>query len=679
MPLSKKLSDELTFIACEQLSEGLRAKRDRMKTVSEIINLYNNKTIQLIDQVTNIPFPILAGQVDLLQSKVDNPPLLSFKIPNKPTLSEKVKAAWLQESSSTRAGWSRKDRAEKKMAMLSGRGIAKIYASNIKNKYQSHYDVVDTFSFVTDPMQGFLEDAVYHGETDIFKTKASLLSGVAQGFYDRNQVARLLSMEATEKDGDIEVVQNKFDRLSALGVDVQTSSFAGQKGSLLTEWIMRYEDVLYYLFFDPKSRTWIRAEKLSDVFVNNKTPYTSWATHFDQYAFWTKGVADDIYPTAEAMRLILNNAIENEKRRTRPMRIVDAGSLVNINELQDYIPDNVLIRNPNKDPNIVTIETPETTSSINLVQFFDNMIQNKSGVADPGVSSTDPKVGVYYGKLQQEADRIGIINKEYSESYAHKGYRFFWGIKQFLTTPKQIEMLGKSGIKLQELSKIDFKDVDDVDDVIVSGGSLEAETTAVEQKIKTDTLVRLAATFPNELNAQWVIRETLKNVGYVDDQIQEALDKDAEQNRETIEEADEAIQAIMLNQSPDLNMAADIAFANRILDYAREDLNYVKLNKDGEEVGIDKRIQDQFSRLIAYVNAHQKIIQNNMARKQVKAQAIQSAKIMPSGTLATPPDPTTVADKSRLTRPFEGGNAPAQGTPSGTASLSGVLSQAMSL
>ena len=664
MPLSKTLADKLTAIASEQLSEGLRAKRDRMKTITEILDLYNNKTVKLVDQVTNIPFPILAGQVDLLFSKIDNPPQLNFKIPNKQTLSEKIKAAWVQESSSTKSGWSRKDRAAKKMAMLTGRAIEKVYASNVNNKYQSHYDVVDTFSFVADPMHGFLEDSIYHGETDIFKTKTALLSGAKQGFYNPEQVKRLANFLETEKDGDIDVVQNKFDRLSALGVDVQTSSFAGQTGSLLTEWIMRYEDVLYYLFFEPKSRTWVRAEKLKDVFKNNKTPYVSWATHFDQYSFWTKGPADDSYPLAEAMRLILNNAIENEKRRTRPMRIVDAGALVNINELQDFIPDNVIVRNPNKDPNIITVETPETTSSINLATFFDQMIQNKSGVADPGVSSADPKVGIYYGRLQQEADRVGVFNKEYSESYAHKGYRFFWGLKQFLTAPKQLEMLGKSGVKLQELSTIDFKDVDDVDDVIVSGGSLEAETTAVEQKLKTDALTRLASVYPNELNASWVIRETLKSVSYTEDEIMEALDKEAEFNRETIEEADEAIQSIMLGKTPELNMAADVTFANRILDYARENINYVKLDKQGKEAGVDKAALQQFTNLLAYANAHQKVIQSNMARKQVKAQAAAAA----LQTLQPQPEDETAPDNARTRLPSK--TSPAQGTPQGTASAS---------
>ena len=673
--LNTTLAQKLTVVACEQLKQGLEAKKKRMDIIVEINNLYNNKTIELADSVMNIPFPILAGQIDLLYSKIDNPPTLTFKVPNKPSLSDKVQAAWVQESSSTRAGWQRKDRAEKKFAMLCGRGVGKVYATSMNNKYQSHYDVVDIYSFIADPTRGFLEDGNYHGECDIFKTHKSLDDGAKAGIYDSAQVAILKTIKDTMKNGQQQVVVNKFDRLKALGVDVESTSFAGQEGVNMTEWIMRFEGTWYYLFMEPMSRTWIRAEKLKDVFANGKTPFVSWATHYDEYNFWSKGPSDDVYPIAEAIRFILNNALENEKRRARPMRIVDSGSLMDINELQDYIPDNVILTNPGKNPNIITVETPEVTTSINLAEFLDGMIQNKSGVADQGIDSTDPKVGVYYGKLQQEADRIGTINKEYSESYAHMGYRFFWGLKQHLTSSKQIEMLGKGGIKLQELSRFDFKDVDDVDDVLVSGGSSEQEVTAVEAKQKSEALAGLVGVYGDKLNSQWVIRTSLKIAGFDDEDIVEALDAQASLDREQIEEADQAIQDIMLGHMPDLNMAADIAFVTRIMDYVRTELNWVKLDKDGNETGeIDKKAKDQSDRLLAYVAAHQRTVMDNMNRKTQQAQMMQT--MGAQGGLATPEDPTQQQQNAQLAQPNET-PTPVAGTPSGTASMSQGITGAL--
>lgn len=672
--LSKTLADKLTDIASQQLSQGLDAKKKRMDIVVEINNLYNNKTIELSGQTMNIPFPILAGQIDLLYSKIDNAPDVSYKVPNKQSLSDKVQAAWKQESSSTRAGWRRKDRAEKKFAMLSGRGVCKVYASSVGNEYRSHYDVVDIYAFVADPTRGFLEDGNYHGETDIFKTEASLALGVKAGVYSASQVA-LLGNKETVKDGQQQVVTNKFDRLKALGIDVETTSFAGQEGYNMTEWVMRYNNEWYYLLFEPSRKIWVRAELLKDVFASGKTPYVSWATNYDEYNFWSKGPADDVYPIAEAIRFILNTALENEKRRGRPMRIVDAGALVDVNELQDYVPDNVIIRNPGKDPNIITVETPEITTTIDLVSFLDSMIQNKSGVADQGVAESDPKVGVFYGKLQQEADRIGTINKEYSESYAHKGYRFFWGLKQHLTKDKQIEMLGKGGVKLQQLTRFDFKDVDDVDDVVVSGGSQEAEETAVDVERKAKTLTELTSSYAEVLNPRWAIRTSLKLVGFDDDDIEEALDVESTVNRKIIEQADQAIQGIMMGDMPDLIMSADVAFANRILDYVREELNYIKLDKMGNEVGIDKDMKYKSDLLMAYLNAHKNIIMQNMMRVQQKAKvaAMGMPQVDQSGGGVQIPPVSQGTQQAQLAQP----NETPTGTAAGTASQSQGVTRAL--
>ena len=680
--LDKKLADELTVIASEQLSAGLEAKEKRMKDLVKFRNLCNNKTIELDTSFMHIPFPIMAGQMDLLYSKIDNPPSLDFKLPNRKTLSEKIKAAWQQDMSSSRSGWRRKDRAEKRGILTDGRAVAKIYASSVNNEYQAHYDVVDIFSFVADPTRGRLEEGNYHGETDIFKTKDSLDAGIKAGIYDAAQVRLLSEPSETPKDGNQQVVSHKFDRLKALGIDVESTSFAGQKGFNLTEWIMRYKGLWYYLFFDPVKRIWVRADELKNVFENGKTPYVSWATNYEEYNFWSKGPADDVYPIAEAIRFILNNALENEKRRSRPMRTADAGALVDISELQDYVPDNIILTNPGRDPRIVTIETPDAQASINIAEFLDAMIQNKSGVSDPGITSQDPKVGVYYGKLQQEADRIGAINKEYSESYADKGYRYFWGLKQHLTSDKQIEMLGKGGVKLHQLSKIEFKDVDDVDDVIVTGGSQEQETTAVEAKQKNDVVTEVIAAFPQVINPRWAIKTKLKIAGFDDDDITEALDPKLSMDTEQIEMADQAIQSVLLDEDTEMFQGAETPFANRILDYARTQLDWVLLDSEGNEKGIDKKTKQQFDRLLKFVAAHGRIIADNMARKQQKAQSEamlqqpqegQPSQGMPTQESQTPPQNY---QNLKLAQPGES-LTPVAGTPSGTASQSQGITSAM--
>src|ERR1043165_3737936 len=134
LPANK--ADELVCIAVDQLEAGLKAKMPRMELVREYYDLYNNKTMQVDADVFNIPFPYFANFIDKFHSKIDNPPTLKFKIPNRKTLSDKIQAAWEQEKSSSRSGWNRKDRAEKKQGIITGRAVSKIYASSLNNKYK---------------------------------------------------------------------------------------------------------------------------------------------------------------------------------------------------------------------------------------------------------------------------------------------------------------------------------------------------------------------------------------------------------------------------------------------------------------------------------------------------------------------------------------------------------------
>lgn len=670
--VSTEKAQELVRIATEQIKQGLDGKMQRMEQLREYYDLYNNKVVDVDSDVFNIPFPFLANHIDQYLSKIDEPPTLTFKIPNKHTLSDKVQAAWVQEMSSSRSGWKRKDRAEKKMALLCGRGISKVYASSVMNKYESHYDLVDPYSFVADPTRGQLDDGNYHGETNIFKTIAALKAGAVSGFYDREQVQKLLNRKDQMIDGDNEVVQKKFDRIKALGVDVEKSSFAGQSGVNMTEWVMRDGTGWFYLFFDPTSGIWARAEELSKVFLSKKTPFISWATNYDEYAFWTKSTADDVYPIAEGMRFLLNNALENEKRRTRPMKLVEAGSLIDINELQEYIPDNVILRNPGKDPNIVTLETEGAQVTIDVVQYLDSLSQTKTGLRDKSVSEQDAKVGVYYGTLQEEADRIGTINKEYTESYAHKGYNFFWGLRQHLTKDKQIEMLGSKGMKLQQLSRLELSDVDDVDDVIVSGGSRDQELDAVKAERQLTAIKELTGAYPERLNPDWVIKSVLRKSEYEEDDIQEALDVEGSVNRELMEEADQAIQDILLGNTPDLNHGADQNFLQRILDFVRDDVNYIKLDKAGNQIGIDNKQKNLHDRLMAFLAAHESIVLANVQRKARKLMASkQEAQMLaPAQSSVNVPPPDKGELQQSVARPFEGST----GTPEGTATASQLIS-----
>ena len=673
--IPRDLADKLVSIALKQLDAGLRMKDQRMRTISEIEDLYNNKVIQIESDRMNIPFPIMSGHIDSIFSKIDNPPRVAYKIPNRQDIADRVAEAWKVDSSSSRAGWPRKDRAEKKLALFSGRGICKLYATNINKKYQAHYDVVDHRSFVCEGTRGHLEDNLYCGEIDIFRTEADLDQMAKIGMYDRENVELLKGMASDEKN-TYRAYENQYDRMKSLDLDPQMNAYVGQKIFNLAEWYLEYEGTRYYLLFDPNCKKWLRAEKLIDVYGTDKYPYVSWAVNYDEYNFWTKGAGDDIMPIAEAMRFLLNEVLENARRRNRPMRIVESGSIQDINELLEYIPDNVIVRNPGGDNPIVTIETPEVSTSINLVEFLNSFMGEKTGTNNQqGVDDKDVKVGVYYGNLQQEADRIGTINKEYSESYAEKGYRYFWSLKKFLSKPKAIEMLGKFGYAWEELKPADLKDIDDVDDIVVSGGSSEEALDEVKKRRRSDTLATLTGNelLMQKLNPTWVIKTSLKEGEFSDDEIQEALDAQGEQNRELMLEADYAIQQILEGKQPRLNRGATIGFVQRILDWEKDNIDYLK-----EDGSVDEKQYVLSQKILEYANKHMSepflIVQQNMQRDLRNQMNTQLQQTPAQSTQVEMPVPNEQEQQMAVAAPFESG-----GTPEATASTSQALSQTMSV
>lgn len=685
MAVSKELKDKLVGIATKQLASGLKLKRERMRTVNEIEDLYYNKIVELIDNRVNIPFPIMSGQIDTFYSKIDNPPTVNFRIVDLPNFGDKIQAAWQDDKSIMRTRWEPKDRAEKKMALISGRGICKVFASSINNRYKAHYDVVDYHSFVCEGRRGHLEDNLYCGETDIFKTMGDLDRMAKFGFYDKGQVVKLKKMVSEGKfDFNTSILQGKLNRQKAMGLNPEANGFLGQQVVNLTEWGMQYEGKRYYLLFESVTKTWLRCEELKDVFVNNKWPWVSWAVNYDEYMFWSKGVGDDILPIAEAMRIVLNEAIENTRRRNRPMRIIGGSEFDDPNELMEFIPDNVVVASKGKRGEIVTIETPEISASLNLVQFLDNFKAQHTGISPEiqGASDKDTKVGVFFGTLQQAADRIGTINKEYSDSYAEKGYRYFWGLKEHLTTSKAIELLGKDGLHMDELTQKDLKDVDDVDDIVVGGGSREEEVNEIKSQRQSTVIAEISGNpaLSQKVNPDWLLKTALKTGGFTDDDIQQALDTKGGADLQLIKEADSAIRDILLKKTPRLNRGATTVYIQHILDYDTNNIDFQKTNRAGEVIGIDKQNLLISQRLRAFAKAHIPIAVENSVRKahEISSQAVraglqQELQAGASSEELNLPAPSQQELQVAAARPFETPLSTPEGVSSTSQKLSGAL------
>jgi hypothetical protein len=111
----------------EEYNAGLHYRHQREKDWKLAEDQYFNRQVKSLKQRYNVPVPIIPGFVETLLSKIDDPPSLKFKkgeeADYKATM--KVSAFYEIDSQKDDYDWEMVDLDVKKLAALSGRGIAK--------------------------------------------------------------------------------------------------------------------------------------------------------------------------------------------------------------------------------------------------------------------------------------------------------------------------------------------------------------------------------------------------------------------------------------------------------------------------------------------------------------------------------------------------------------------------
>lgn len=656
--IGKELREKIVGIAVKQLEASVRFKQTRMEDIQKNEDLYYNKTKPAGRGRFNVPIPMLPGFVDTLMSKIDDAPSIQFKHENLAHYrkGKKIGAAWMKESGATEGRWDAKDRATKKLAILSGRAIYQYYAES-EPKYSSHLEVVDHNDFQCEPLGGeFLEDHKYLGKMNVFRTKADLEAGVKSGRYISEEVAKLLtSAGQNDEKRNKEIFQNKIRRYQLLGLDPDSHTFAGQPFFNLVEWCMDYEGKRYYLFFEYGMGIAIRADTVKKVFGTEKWPFTSWSTHTDAFNFWSKAPCDDIRPVAEAVNIIFNQALDNRQKRNFGMRAVDSTIFEDLSELE-WRPDGIAMGNTNLGARslregVYEFQTPEISGTIDMIKFMDDYTGTKSGItADTQGESEEKRVGIYYGNLQQVSDRLGLYNKSYSEAWAQLGMLYAKGVNTHMTEGFMVKIIGEEGQGWEEEVTRDDADVEF--EIEAVGGQAEIRDNDVKKQNRRQTLVDILnnINLGAKINPTWAIKELLRTGDYEEEEIQSATDVANEGDIESMAKASRAIQDILMGKEPKEERTANTVFVKRIIEYA-----------------IDKAQNNNelFNKLMDYGERHIPIAAENALRKAQLG--ITSA--VPQGGAPVPPGPG-------------GGTlppaAPPAGTPAGTASASADISNAIS-
>lgn len=649
MELSDREKQQIVNQCREEYKAGLNFRYAREKHWQEAEDHFLNKQKKSLKQRYNVPIPIVPGFVETWKSNINK---TSVEIQPQEDADYKAvikaKAHYQAQYNYGDYDWEMIEEDGKTQAGLYGRSINKYFAES-KPKYDSHLEIIDVYDFYSDPIGGgVLENHRFCGQDNLFKTREDLKLGIESRGYDPKAVAKIIN--ATKEDTIVDndnLYRSKQNRLVALGLDGHTYNYAGQALYKFIEAGTTYNGERYYVLFNYELGLGIKVVPLKEVFKSNLWPWTSWATHRDPFNFWSKSPVDDMLPIAEMIRILVNQELDNRLKRNFGQRAYDPAIFPNPAELE-WRPDG-LVKVKSGTSNvgeigrgIYSFETPELQGTINLVNWLDGVIKEKTGVNSESQGQSDQdKVGIAYLNVQQSAKRSKEVNDAFNKNKKAIVRRYIWGLVEHMRSPISVKIIGEKGAYWEELKRIE---VNPDWDIVVNDSSSTLESDEVKKK----SLKEIFQTMPEDelliTSPRWRVETKLRIAGIDEDEIRMAFDKE-EGNREILAEASILIQDCLKGKPYKINRGANTAFCQKILDYAY----------DTEDLPPDK-----FNKLLEIVEAHLPIAAENAARKAVQIRAQQGL------------PPTDQPQPSAVDQLY---GEPAPNTAGGTASQSQQLTQ----
>jgi len=655
-----KLANQLADTALRQLTTSYLFKLPRITQIRKYRDLYNGKAQRQLRVRYNVPIPVFAGMIDTLQADLDDAVILKYEEqdPSDWKAAQKANAALQRESQSMRPGakWNQKFRMARQECIMTGRGILK-YLPSSEDGYSSDLYTTPFEDFYFEPKGGGqLENHLFCGEGNIWKTKKQIVDNANEGIYDSRQVKKLLNMtEGYEyKQASFWDNYDFANRFQSLNLSAEANNYVGEPVFNLIEWCLTYKGERWYMVIEAFSGIWLRFEKLTDVFSSGLYPWMSFASHEDAKNFATKGFADDLYPVAVAMTDLFNEDLENRKRRTSNARAFDKDMFPNVKQLDEaQMGRDRLVSVDTKGgtrkiaDGIYEMKTPEITGTIDMLGYLEQMTGRNVGVTDlqqGGSQSVNKKVGIAYAELTQVSKRLSFESQNFIEVGQELGIRFFNGLQDYMRQPLAIKLLGETGYQWDQLRRVDLSVKKDFE-ITVTSQSKENKMNELAKQNKLAVLNSIRNTPPANpgVNARMIDETTMRDVaGLSETDIALILDPNSHATKETIAETSAAIQDLMLGRKPKMNYNATAYFLQTLLDF-------VKTHQ--EDPVIKKRYKD----FLAYIQAHVRIAGENEDRRaqrdvSMAKAAAAAAGAPPAGGGEPTPQPSSPA----------GGGAPVQ-------------------
>lgn len=648
------LAEKITEINLRQLQTSWQFKLPRVSTIRNYRRLYNSQVLPKLRAQFNVPLPVFAGMIDTLQADLNDKLIIEYHAtdPADWKAVEKANAALRQESDSMRptAQWANKFRQYRFEKIITGRGVMKFMADN-SDGYQSALETVAFEDFFFEPLGGGnLENHIFSGQQNVWRTKSQLEEGAKNGIYDKEQVNKLISARSGEwkMSGLWDSALDFGNRFQPLGLNAQTNNYVGEDVYNMCEFVTEHGGRRWYNFFEPYTGIWVRFDKNSDVNSSDYLPWMSSASHADLKNFASKSFADDLYPVADSIITLFNQDLTNRQKRNLNAKAYDKDMFKDVGKLDEaqYRPD-ALVPADTKggtkriSEGLYTFNTPELTGTVDLISWLETDTGKNLGVTDlqqGAAQNASKKVGVAFAELAQVSKRLEFSSAPFLEVGGQLGLRFWGSLKDYMTEPLAIKLLGEQGIEWDVLRRVDLNTKRDFE-IKVTSDLLRSSQTDAEDERQTKAL-EMVKDSPN-INSRMYVETILRKIGKLPEQeVAMLMDTQDHTDKETLAEVSAAIQDIVLRgKKPSTNYNADTYFVKRLVDFAKKHR--------------DTLSQKKFALLMEYANEHQQIALENVDQAAVAAARSLMAPAGAGGATpsALPVNPAGVAMRTTVPLP----------------------------
>jgi hypothetical protein len=620
----ESLRTEAVDFAADLIDSWTKGAKKRLDKIREIELSYNGEVRPSLKGRSNFPFPVLPKYVDELQGRLDELPAFKIGPWGRNALllvARKLQAAIDKFKKPTSGDWARQDRMGRTFSIFSGYCAFDFYTEvNEDGELKGHARPIDHNDFVFDFLAG--NDLEQHrgvGEFPLIRSEGQIMERVEMGLYDKQMAERLIKNSANTNTAQYsEALQGRYARYKALGIDIQNTDSKGSKMFALAQMQITLQSAVapeksgrYLITFDYQTRIPLRFEKLTDVYKAGKGMYSIdlYQTHETPNSVMCKAPVDDIYAIAEGMRLKVNQIFDASTKQLWGQTVYDPNFFPDPSQLEWRRPDQLIVgRAHNNRPVSEGLHQIKTDfnydGNVGFVKYLDQFLAGVVGINPNDVSEETKRVGVMFGQLQKTAARLGVQNKSYAEMWARGIMRIVMGMKDNMTEPMMVKLIGTKGAEWEELSKEELTTPEDYE-IIVEGSTVEAE---LNEAMKQDRQKALAAItsdpdLKKEVSPRWLVENILKTGRYDEEEIRRALDAKNYGSEESVARADLAIEKILKGKEPHPYQGADLAFVSYILDFA------MKMADD------DKGTEEERIAILNYGRSHMPIVIRNEAAK----------------------------------------------------------------